>query len=168
MEIVQVIGIGVFTAVAAVITWLGIPGPFLLAGLSLIWGWVTGFTVVTLAQIGVLFGLALLMEGAEFLLGGIAARYYGAGRRAVILAIVGGIVGALIGAGVVLIGALVGLLVGAYLGAYCGERWDGKSHPEAARAAWGTVLGNLASKALKTAAVVAMGGWLIFRVVSGS
>ena len=153
------IAFGVLIAVCA--TWLGIPGTFLIAVTMLIWGWLTDFHLVTVGVILVLVGVSILLEVMELLLGGIAARYYGGSSRSAVCAIMGGVLGTIVGAGVLLlIGALAGLLAGSYLGAFLSEAMSGKPISESNRVALGTVLGNVASKGIKSTAVILMGIWI--------
>ena len=161
MAILIIIGIMLFTVVVALITWIGVPGTFIMSVLVLVCGWITGFAAITPTHVIVIFAISILLEVVEFFMGGLAARYYGAGRRSALFAILGGLAGTIIGVGILLpIGALAGLFAGSYLGAYLGEKLSGKTDADAARAALGAVLGNVVSKTLKSAAVVIIGIWL--------
>ena len=161
-----IVGIILSVLIAVCVTWLGIPGTFLIAVAALIWGGLTDFHLITIGVILVLFGVSILLEITELLLGGLAARYCGASRRSAVCSIIGGILGTIIGAGVLfLIGAFAGLLAGAYLGAFLSEAMSGKSISESNRVALGTVLGNVASKGIKSTAVILMGIW-IFTIVT--
>jgi len=162
MQVLIVIGIGLLTLILALITWVGVPGTFLMSIFALICGWSTHFTSITVTHILFFFAIAVLLEGIEFFMGGLAARYYGASRRSAVFAILGGIAGTIIGVGILVpFGALVGLFVGSYLGAYLSEKFSGKPNADAARAALGTVIGNVASKTLKSTTVVIIGVWVI-------
>lgn len=161
MDVLIIIGIILFTAVVALVTWIGVPGTFIMSVLVLVCGWITGFAAITPTHVIVIFTISIFLEVVEFFMGGVAARYYGASRRSALFAILGGIVGTIVGLGILVpIGALVGLFTGSYLGAYLGEKLSGKTDADAARAALGTVLGNVASKTLKSTAVVIIGIWL--------
>jgi uncharacterized protein YqgC (DUF456 family) len=121
----------------------------------------TDYHSITVGVILALFGVSILFEIMELLLGGLAARYYGASRRSAVCAIIGGILGTIIGAGVLfLIGAFAGLLAGSYLGAFLSEAMSGKSISVSNQAALGTVLGNVAGKGIKSTAVIFMGIWI--------
>ena len=161
MDVLIIIGIILFTAVVALITWIGVPGTFIMSVLVLVCGLITGFAAITATHISTIFAISILLEVVEFFMGGLAARYYGASRRSAVFAILGGVAGTIIGVGIFIpVGALVGLLTGSYLGAYLSESLAGKSGAESARAALGAVLGNVVSKTLKSAAVVIVGIWL--------
>lgn len=166
MNILIAFGLGLLTLIAGVVTWFGISGPLIIAIVTLLWGFFGHFHTVSGGQVLVVLLIAGGLELIEFLLGGLAARYYGASSRSMWMAILGGFVGTIIGAGLfVFIGALVGLLAGSYLGAYLGELSQGRSETEAVRAAMGALMGNVASKTLKMAATFVMGIWLIRQVI---
>jgi uncharacterized protein YqgC (DUF456 family) len=166
MDIVIIIVIVLLMILAALVTWVGIPGTFIMSAVAFFYGWATSFEAVTGSHILTMVGISLILEGLEFFLSGVAARLYGATRRSAVFAILGGIAGALIGVGFFIpVGAFVGLLVGSYLGAYLSEKLSGKSDAEAARSALGTVVGNVTSKAIKSTAAVIFGIWLIKAVI---
>lgn len=166
MDILIAIGLGLLTLIAAGVTWLGIPGPAILAVVTLILGILGNFEAVSGTQVGAVVIIAVGLELVEFFLGGLSARYYGASSRSMWLAILGGVVGTIIGASLfVFVGALLGLLAGSYAGAYLGELSQGRSESEAARAAMGALLGNVVSKTLKMIATFVMGVWLIRQVI---
>jgi uncharacterized protein YqgC (DUF456 family) len=161
MNVLIIIGIVLFSLVVALLTWIGVPGTFIISFFVLLCGWLSGFEAVTFTHFAAILGISILLEGVEFLMGGLAARYYGASRRSAIFAILGGIIGTIIGAAIIIpIGALIGLLTGSYVGAYVSEKFSGKSDADSARAALGAVLGNIVSKTLKSTAVVVIGIWL--------
>ena len=161
MDILIIIGIILLTLVIALVTWIGVPGTFIMSILVLICGWVTGFAAISGSHIFTIFAISIFLEVVEFLMGGLAARYYGAERRSAIFAILGGVIGTIIGVSILVpVGALIGLVAGSYLGAYMGEKLSGKTDALAARAALGAVLGNVVSKTLKSTAVLIIGIWL--------
>lgn len=161
MDVLIIIGVILFTIIIALLTWIGIPGTFIMSILVLVCGWITDFAAITLHHIIVIFAISIILEGVELVMGGLAARYFGASRRSAVFAIIGGIAGTIIGVGILLpIGALVGLLLGSYLGAYLSEKLSGKSGADSARAALGAVLGNMVSKTLKSTTVLIIGIWL--------
>jgi len=161
MDVLIIIGIILVTIVLALVTWIGVPGTFIMSVFVLVCGWITGFAAITPTHVLVIFAITISLEVVEFFMAGVAARYYGASRRSAVFAILGGLAGTIIGVSILVpIGALVGLFAGSYLGAYLGEKLSGKTDADAARAALGTVLGNVASKTLKSTAVVIIGIWL--------
>ncbi|MBA7621916.1 MAG: DUF456 family protein [Calditrichaeota bacterium] len=161
MDVLIIIGIILVTIVIALVTWIGVPGTFIMSVFVLVCGWITGFAAVTATHVLTIFAISIALEVAEFFMAGVAARYYGASRRSAVFAILGGLAGTIIGVSIIVpIGALVGLFAGSYLGAYLGEKLSGKTDTGAARAALGAVLGNVVSKTLKSTAVVIIGVWL--------
>lgn len=162
MEVLAILLILIFTVVSAVTIWLNLPGSFLMIGFIFIWAWVTDFAVISLGESLFILAMVLILEVLEFALGGLAARVTGAEKRSAFLAIMGGLVGTiLLGSVFFVVGALLGLFVGSYLGAYWGERQAGKDHAEANKGAMGALLGSVAAKVLKSAAVIVMGVWMI-------
>jgi uncharacterized protein YqgC (DUF456 family) len=108
--------------VASLLVYLGLSGNWIVAGLALVHGLVTGFDSVGWPLLLWLAGLALLGEGVEFVLGTFYVARKGATRGGVVLAFVGGIVGAVLGNGLLpIVGAVLGSFVGAFAGAVVGE-----------------------------------------------
>ena len=166
MSILIGIGLALLTLVAAIITWFGISGPLILAGVTLLWGIFSHFQTISGGQVLTVVLIALGLEAVEIFLSGWAAGQYGATRKSMWFAILGGFLGTIAGASLFLFfGALLGLLAGSYLGAYLGELSAGKSEQAASRAALGALIGNIAGKSIKMAAAVVMGGWLIQQVL---
>lgn len=166
MEILLIFLIITVTTLSAVTIWLNLPGSFLMLIFIFIWAWITDFTLISMTEILIVFGLLLLLEGLEFALGGIVAKYSGAEKQSAFLAIIGGLVGTIVlGSLFFIAGAVLGLFVGSYLGAYWGEQRAGKSRKEARKAALGALLGSLAGKVIKSATTVVIGVWMIREVV---
>lgn len=84
------------------------------------------------------------------------AKRYGATARGALGAVLGGI------AGMILLTPLLGLLIGPFVGALLFELMDGRSRPDALRAGWGTVLGNIAALFAKMACTLGIiGGFVL-------
>ena len=146
----------------ALITWLGLSGPLILAVLAWIWGIFQGFHSLTPSRLLLLTliagGLELLDYGLTF----VFTRLTGAEKRSSWAAVVGGLLGTILGGELFfLIGAVGGMLAGAYLGAYWSERSLGKPAEQARKSALSAVAGNLTARALKSMATLLMGWWLI-------
>ncbi|GEM_PF-263288 len=168
MEVLIIIGFIILTVLAVILTWIGIPGTFIMAVVAFIGGWMTDYATLTVGHILIMFAVSIILEVVEFFLGGLAVKYFGAGNRTAIFAIAGGIAGTIIGAGMLfLAGAFFGLLAGSYAGAYLSEILEGKTGAEAVRTAFGAVMGNVVSKVLKSTAVIIMGVWMIRVFVQG-
>ena len=62
MSVITIVGITLGVLIAVCITWLGFPGTFLIAIVSMIWGWMTDFHSITVGVILVLFGISIFLE----------------------------------------------------------------------------------------------------------
>jgi uncharacterized protein len=111
------------------------------AGTVVVWGVVTAGTVVL-----------------DFYAGSVGARRYGASKLGVWGSIVGGIVGTIVA-------GFPGLILGPFVGAVVGELIAGRSHLEALRSGWGTVIGFLAGSLFKIAVGVIMIGAFLWWVL---
>lgn len=84
------------------------------------------------------------------------AKRYGASWKGALGAVLGGIVG------IFIFTPIAGLILGPIIGAVLFELMDGRPQPEALRAGWGTLIGNLAAFAVKlvcTASII--GGFIL-------
>jgi uncharacterized protein YqgC (DUF456 family) len=166
MQILALLLILTITAISAITIWLNLPGSFLMLIFIFIWAWIGGFALISVSELFIILGIMLFLEVLEFSLGGIAAKFTGAEKRSIFLAIIGGLVGTIfLGSLFFILGALLGLFLGSYLGAYWGERQAGKTPENARRAALGALLGSIAAKVIKSAMTVIIGIWMIKEVV---
>src|SRR5215813_955406 len=93
---------------------LGVPGTFLIVGISLFYAWATGFVTVQWSTIGWLLLLAVIGEGVELLSSSAAAAGARPSRRVTVGALVGALIGGIVGTPILFgIGSLLGALVGA-------------------------------------------------------
>jgi uncharacterized protein len=130
-----------------------------------VYGWATGFRVVTPSTLGWLAAVALPAELLDQLLGFWAARRYGASWTGMAGGFVGGLVGATLLGGILpLVGVVPGALVGSLAGAYLAELAVRRDSPLAFRAAWGSFMGKIAGLAVKLAAGVLM-AIMLYRVL---
>jgi uncharacterized protein YqgC (DUF456 family) len=119
------------------------PGNWITVGLTLIYGLLEGFNVVTWWVLAVGVSCSSVGELLEFLGGYLGARSTGAGRLAGVLAIVGCIIGAVVGAAFGWgLGAIPGTVIGAFLGALSGEFIREKKVGRAIGAGLGAALGR--------------------------
>jgi uncharacterized protein YqgC (DUF456 family) len=119
------------------------PGNWIAVALTLLYGLLEGFNVVTwwVLAIGVL--AASMGELREFIGSYVGARSIGASRLAGVLAIVGCIVGAVAGASIGWgLGAIPGTILGALLGGLAGELIREKKMNRAIGAGLGAALGR--------------------------
>ena len=109
---------------SSLLVYLGVGGNFIILGLAIVHGLVTGFSPISWQLLLVLLGMALVGEGLEFLVGTFYPARRGASRAGVVGAFAGGFLGAMMGHSLVpVLGAIPGSLVGAFGGAVLGEYW---------------------------------------------
>ncbi len=145
---------------------LGLPGTFL-AWLGLfIYALANRFTDVSAWTLFATLLGCLVVELADNLLSGFLVRQFGASKGSMLMAWLGGFGGAVLGG---TIGGLVGFLgsallgvLGAFFGSYAAVYWwerrrQNRTHNEAARAAFGTVVGRLLGMFVKM-------GWIVWLV----
>lgn len=148
------VGLGVAVMLAGLLMVpLGLPGNWLML-LVVAAGAVADR--VGLLTLGILVGVVIVAELAEFLLVRAASGRYGGSSAAFWGAVAGGLIGAIVGAPVPLVGSLVAGVAGTFVGAAAVSLWRTRRPGEAARVAWGAVLGRAVSAAVKTAAGVAV------------
>ncbi len=136
-----------------------IPGLPLMYSSYLIYGFLTEWHKVSLTSI-VIFGIITL--GSMLLdisAGAIGAKKYGASKSG----FWGAILGALFGS---VVFNLPGLFFGPIIGAFIGELIDGKPHPLAARATWGTFLGLIAGSFVKLIIGISMISIFLWQILS--
>ena len=135
----------------------GLPGNFIILGVSILFGWYGGFQEITVKIIIILIILALMGELIEFLFGILGSKKYESSNRAIIGSIIFGIIGAIVGAPFIFgIGAVVGAFAGAFAGAIVVELSQGKKMDEALKSGWGAFLGRVAGTISKGAVGIAM------------
>lgn len=118
-----------------------LPGvPLVFAGL-LLGAWLTDFTTMGWATIGIFAFLTVLAQLVDFLAGAYGARYAGAGVRAFWGATIGAIVGIFFG--------IPGILLGPFLGAVIGELSGGNDWRSSGKAGLGAWLGLVFAIAFK-------------------
>jgi uncharacterized protein len=135
----------------------GIEGTFVIVADALVYGLLTGFERVTLLFLGLLLGIALLVELFEFVFGGILARKFGGSKWAVAGAIIGGFLGAVIGTSVMpVLGTFVCGFLGAFLGAFSVELFQSMNFENALKVGAGAFLGAVGGKMTKIIVAVVM------------
>ena len=139
------------------ISFLGFPGPFLIAGAAALAGWSTAWKAAPLWFVIVFFLLALLGEFFDQWLGVASARAYGGSRAGIWGCFIGGLLGALIGLPVPLLGSLLGAFLGAFLGATLLELLlSRRSLKSACRAGYGALRGRVGAAVFKTVLALSM------------
>lgn len=141
------------------VTWLGLPGNWLMLLVSAIYAWAgpsdSRVGMGTLPVIG-LFFLAASGEVLEMAAAAFGTKKVGGSRRSAVLALIGsvggGIVGVTVGLPIPFVGVVVAAVLfaglGAMIGAMLGESWKGeamdKSWHVGKAAFWGRMAGTLA------------------------
>jgi len=135
-----------------------IPGILLIYAGYLLYGFATGWQAYGLTAIvgwSVVTGLVLLLD---FYAGAIGAKRYGASQYGTWGSLIGGLIGTLVA-------GFPGLIMGPFVGAAAGELLRGRSHREALRSGWGTLLGFVVGSVVKIALGVVMIGTFIWWVL---
>ena len=135
---------------------LGLPGTFVIFAGALIYNLIRWSMAISLLQLSLILGLALLGELLEFLLSMKMARDRGASNPAIIGSIVGGIIGAVIGVPVPVVGSLVGLFLGVFLGALGAEFLIRRDFRIALNSAAGAFYGRVGATVAKVIVGMAM------------
>ena len=165
MEIVGMIFFWIFLIIGVVIIPFGIAGTFIIVVDALIYGLITGFEQITIPFLGVLLGIAVLMEVVEGVFGAVLARKYGGSKWAMAGAIIGGFIGAILGTPVTpLIGTLVGAFIGAFTGAALLHGLSTGEWKKAVMVGLGAFFGAVSGKISKIIAAIVMVVMIGFRI----
>ena len=157
MEVVGMIFFWLILILGIILIPFGIEGTFIIVADAFLYGLFTGFEHVTWLFLGLLLGIALLVELFEFLFGGILAKKFGGSRWAVAGAIIGGFVGALIGTPITpIIGTFIGGFLGSFIGAFSLELFHTMNFENALKVGTGAFLGAVGGKVTKVIVAVVM------------
>lgn len=130
------------------LTLAGLPGIWLMIGVSLLFAWLTpssrpiAFDTSTLIAVVV---IAAIAEVIELLAGATGSKRLGGSRWGAVGALLGGIAGALVGTFVIpipVIGTIAGAVGGAFAGATTLELISGRPHGQAIRSGGGAAVGH--------------------------
>lgn len=159
------IAIGAVAAMAAslLLIPLGIPGLWIMIGI-LSAGLIAG--ELSLGVYGLLFGLAIAAEVAEWAAVGRMGRRFGGSSRTFWGAVAGGTIGAIVGAPVPIAGSVLGAFAGTLIGAVVATWLHTRRLGGAVRAGWGALLGRAVAVAIKVfvgLVILILGGgaWLL-------
>lgn len=131
-------------------TIVGLPGNWILVGVALVVGLVTGFSEMTFWYFLLCLGLAVLGEVIESLLGAVIVAKRGGSKLGIVGSIVGGIIGVIIGAGIFPpLGSVLFGFVGAFGGAVLGELLRQPEFESALRIGFWSFVGRMAAMAAK-------------------
>ncbi len=144
MEIFLLILFLLFSVAGIISHFFGLPGNWLILGISFLLAWSGHFDKIQINTLLILLALTLFGELIEFLLGVVGAKKYEASNRAIAGSILFGIVGAILGASFFLgVGSIIGAFAGAFIGAVLFELLQGKKIDQAFTSGWGTLLGRV-------------------------
>jgi uncharacterized protein YqgC (DUF456 family) len=145
---------------------LGLLGTWVILGVGVVLGVITGFERVELGALLALAVLAVVGEVVESLVGILAVRRYGASKWALLGTFLGGVAGGIAGTGVLpVVGSLAGAFAGSFVGAFAGELAYRRRAAESLRAGWGAFVGRVVAIAIKFEIGVAMVVILVWRVI---
>ena len=136
-----------------------VPGtPLILAG-AFVYDWFIATPEHSLGWRNLLglTAVVVISQIVEFVAALVGANRFGASKH--------GVWGALIGLCVGVFFSLPGILLGPIVGVYLGELYSGKDHKVAARAAWGTLVGNAAGVVARVIAGSAMLVWIYIALI---
>lgn len=135
----------------------GLPANWLVFALAALWTFFAPGGTMTFSALAVMAALAVAGEAAEMLMLQVWGKKYGASNTAAVAGMAGALAGAILCAPILFgIGAFFGALAGAFLGSLAMELYRGLPNKEAAKAAWGTMLGRLGGTMIKAALGCAM------------
>lgn len=139
----------------------------ILAG-SVLYAFMTGFSIVSLKIILILSAFYLLGELLEYALVILGTKKFGATNAAVIGGLAGGILGAILGVMFFGIGIILGTFVGIFLGAFLLELLVKRDVIKSLKAGTGGVLGRIGAIAAKVIIAIIMFAILAFNIIRNS
>lgn len=131
---------------------LGLPGTWLIVGLSVVYSLFRDFQAGrndfwVLLVVILLAGIAELLELG---IGIIGARKFKVSSGAIVFSIIGGVIGAAIGVPMMMIGGLLGLFIGVFAGAFAFEMLQSKDYRLALQGALATFFCRITALFVKT------------------
>ena len=138
LKIVTLVVLIVAMPIGLIAVVLGLPGTWLILGASALYGWLTGFAVITDRLLLGLLLLAIVAEILELSAGLWGARRYGGSKSAMLATLIGGALGAVVLTPMIFgFGTLVGALVGAFAGGFLLTYLEQRRMSKAMRLGWG-------------------------------
>lgn len=113
-----------------------LPAFWYMLACAAVFGIIDGFAHLTLANLGVLFGLFLLSIAVDWSAGLLGAKLGGAGWKSLLYGVLGGVVG-------LFVFPPLGIFAGLFVGVVLGELARRRSREEAIKAAAGALIGSL-------------------------
>jgi hypothetical protein len=151
---------GLISLLGIILTFLSIPGVWLIWISTLLIALVEGFTVITPTILMVLFAISLLSTFIDNIVNILGVKAMGGTVYGMIGAILGGIVGLIVGN---IFGFVFGPLIGAFLFEYAFAR---KTFNQSLKAGFGTFLGMLLTIVLKTGVNVGIVIYVINKLIT--
>ena len=165
MEVIGLIFFWIFLIIGVAIIPFGIAGTFIIVADALIYGLATGFDKITLPFVGLLLGMAVVVELIEAVLGAYMAKKFGGSKYAMAGAIVGGFLGAIVGTPMApVVGTLLGGFFGAFTGATLLEWLHTSDFQKSAKVGIGAFFGAVGGKITKIMVAIIMVVMIGFRV----
>ena len=142
-------------------TAIGLPGNWILVGVAVIVGLITGFEDMSWWLLVICMGLAVVGEAIESISGAVFVARRGGGKWGIVGTFVGGFAGVVLGSGIVPpLGSVVFGFVGAFAGAALGEFIRHRNMEAALNIGVGSFFGRMMAVAAKlTAGTVIL--WII-------
>jgi uncharacterized protein YqgC (DUF456 family) len=123
---------------------------------AVLYGFLTGFSTLSLRTFLILLTLYLCGEVLEYIFIIMGAKKLGASNAAVTGAIIGGIVGAIVGAPMLGVGLILGAFLGIFFGAFIVELIIQRDLVKSLKAGAGGVFGRIGSVVVKVVIAVIM------------
>ncbi len=120
-------------------------GTFIIMLGTLIYAFLTKFTIITIKDLVILLVLYFFGEACEYIFIIIGGKKFGASNKAIIGALIGAIFGAVLGTTLFGIGIIPGTFLGIFLGAFLVELFSKKSFLRSFKAGTGGVIGRVGS-----------------------
>ena len=135
---------------------------------SILYSFITGFSIIGLKMLLVLLTLYLFGEVLEYVFIIVGAKKLGASNTAVAGAIIGGIVGAIFGVMFFGVGIILGTFLGIFLGAFLAELIVQKDVIKSLKAGAGGVLGRVGSIFAKVVIAIIMFIIIVSSIINSS
>lgn len=165
MEILALTILVLFTLVGFIAIFFTTFGTFIILMGSLLYAFITEFSVMSPKILLILLILYLFGEVLEYVFIILGAKKFGASNAAIVGAIIGGIVGAIAGVAFLGIGLFLGTLLGLFLGAFLVEFVIQKDLIRSLKAGAGSVLGRVGSLFAKVLIAIAMFAVMAFSLI---
>jgi len=156
INIISLIILALFTVTGFAAIFFTTFGTLIIMAGAVIYSILTGFSVISLKTLILLFVLYLVGEAAEYVFLIAGAKKFGASNAAAGGALVGGIIGAVLGVPILGVGIIVGAFLGIFLGAFLVELVLRRNMLISLKAGAGGVLGRMGSIAAKVVIALAM------------